>query len=80
MDTKESDVINYLRRENEEFRRLQEEHRRLEEALAEMEGRRYLTTEEEVERKKIQKQKLIKKDRMAEIIREYKERLINQQM
>jgi hypothetical protein len=28
-----------------------------------------------VERKKIQKQKLLKKDRMAEIIREYKQKV-----
>jgi len=40
--------------------------------LAEIDSKRYLTSEEEVERKKLQKQKLLKKDRMAELVRDYK--------
>lgn len=69
---KESEIIEILKKENEEFRRLSEEHRNLDMLLAEMDNRRYLTPDEEIERKKIQKQKLLKKDRMAALVREYK--------
>ena len=70
---KEHEIVELLKRENEEFRKLSEEHRSLDVLLAEMDNKkRYLTPEEEFERKKIQKQKLFKKDRMAELVRAYK--------
>jgi uncharacterized protein YdcH (DUF465 family) len=69
---KENEIVELLKKEDEEFRKLSEEHRSLDVLLAEMDGKRYLTPEEEFERKKIQKQKLLKKDRMAELVREYK--------
>lgn len=69
---KEQEVVELLKKENEEFKRLSEEHRNLDGLLAEIDNKRYLTPEEEVERKKIQKQKLLKKDKMAELVREYK--------
>ena len=70
---KEQEIVELLKNENEEFRRLSEEHRNLDEFLVEIDSRRYLTPEEEIERKNIQKQKLFRKDRMAELIRKYKE-------
>lgn len=70
---KEHEIVELLKKENEEFKKLSEEHRSLDVLLAEMDSKkRYLTPEEEFERKKIQKQKLSKKDRMAELVREYK--------
>ncbi len=69
---KEQEIIENLKKENEEFKKLMEEHHSLEGLLAEMDKKIYLTAEEEMERKKVQKQKLLKKDRMAELIREYK--------
>ena len=69
---KESEIAELLRKENEEFRKLTEEHRSLDGLLSEIDSKRYLTPEEEVERKRIQKQKLLKKDRMAELVREYR--------
>jgi uncharacterized protein YdcH (DUF465 family) len=69
---KENDVVEILKKENEEFRKLTEEHRSLDSLLSEIDSRRYLTPEEEIERKNIQKQKLFKKDRMAELVREYR--------
>jgi uncharacterized protein YdcH (DUF465 family) len=69
---KEYEIVELLRKENEEFRKLSEEHRNLDLLLAEIDSKRYLTPEEEFERKKMQKQKLQKKDRMAELVREYK--------
>jgi uncharacterized protein YdcH (DUF465 family) len=70
---KEREIVELLKKENEEFKKLSEEHRSLDVLLAEMDNKkRYLSPEEEFERKKIQKQKLLKKDRMAELVREYK--------
>lgn len=69
---KEQQIADVLGKENEEFRKLGEEHKNLEEILAEMNNKVYLTSEEEIEKKRIQKLKLIKKDRMAELVREYK--------
>ncbi len=68
----EQEIIEALKRENEEFKKLTEEHKNLEHLLAEMDRKVYLNTDEEVERKKIQKLKLMKKDRMAELVRDYK--------
>ncbi len=68
----DQEVIESLAKVNEEFRKLAEEHHSLEGLLAEIDKKVYLTPEEEVERKKIQKQKLLKKDRMAELIRDFK--------
>ena len=68
----EQEIIEILKKESEEFRGLAEEHQKLEKLLAEFDSKRYLTPDEEYERKRIQKQKLLKKDRMAELIREYK--------
>ena len=69
---KEQEIAEILLKESEEYKKLGEEHKSLEGVLAEIDKKVYLTPEEEVERKRIQKLKLTKKDRMAEIIREYK--------
>ncbi|MEW6108771.1 MAG: DUF465 domain-containing protein [Nitrospirota bacterium] len=69
---KEQEIIERLRRESEEFKKLSEEHKSLENILADIDRKIYLTPEEEIERKKVQKQKLSKKDRMAELIRDFK--------
>ena len=61
-----------MKKENEEFRKLLEEHHGLDAVLAEMDRKVYLTPEEELERKKLQKQKLFRKDRMADMIRDFK--------
>lgn len=63
--------VDRAKRENEEFRQLVEEHQALERQLEELNKHRYLTSDQEIERKNLQKQKLVKKDRMAAILREY---------
>jgi len=68
----EQEAAEILVRESEEYRKLGEEHKQLKEALAEIDKKVHLTPEEEIERKRIQKLKLTKKDRMAELIRDYK--------
>ncbi len=69
---KEQEIIELLRKENEEFKRLEEEHRSLDNTLKALESRRFLTPEEEMEIHRIKKLKLSKKDRMLELIEEYK--------
>ena len=72
---KDSEISEILKGQNEEYKKLYTEHKGLERILAEINKSRYLTPEQEMERKKIQKQKLRKKDNMAELIREYKQKV-----
>ncbi|HEY5996016.1 MAG TPA: YdcH family protein [Candidatus Deferrimicrobiaceae bacterium] len=51
-----------------ELRALVEEHRVLDETLHELDKKVYLLPDEEVERKRLQKLKLAKKDKIAEIL------------
>ena len=69
---KDQEIIEHLKKENDEFRKVLEEHHGLDVTLAEIDRKVYLTPEEEIERKKLQKQKLAKKDKMAEFIRDFK--------
>jgi uncharacterized protein YdcH (DUF465 family) len=69
---KEQEIVEKLLKENEEFRKVSDEHHVLDGVLAEMDKKVYLTPEEEIERKKLQKQKLLKKDMLAEMIRLFK--------
>jgi len=69
---KEQEIVERLMKENEEFRKVSDEHHKLDEVLSEIDKKVYLTPEEEIERKKLQKQKLLKKDTMAEMIRQFK--------
>jgi uncharacterized protein YdcH (DUF465 family) len=73
----DEEIKELLRRENEEFRKLDEEHRNLKALLADMDRKVYLSADEEMERKKLQKIKLSKKDRMAEFIRDYRKSRAN---
>jgi len=68
----EAEVINNLRTESEEFNKIEEEHKRLELSLAVIDKKKHLTPDDEIERKKIQKQKLQIKDQMAQLVRGYK--------
>jgi len=70
MEDKE-DMVEHARRENEEYRRLEKEHRELDKQIDEAYGdRKYLSPEEELGKKNLQKQKLAKKDRMYQILKE----------
>jgi hypothetical protein len=69
---KEADIISMLRIESDEFKKIEEEHRKLDKDLDEMNKKKYLTPDEEVEKKRMQKQKLQYKDRMAQLIREHR--------
>ena len=57
-----------LLKENDTFRKLYEEHEKYERQLKELDKVRYLTPEQEMQRKTVQKLKLSGKDRMARMI------------
>jgi hypothetical protein len=75
METEESALIEHLKQTNPEYRQLTEEHLRYERQLEKLNNLRFLTSEQEMEKKQVQKIKLRGKDRMAEILNEYKARL-----
>jgi len=65
----EDAIVEQLRRTNTEFRELEESHHRLDFELNELQKRHVLTPKEEIEKKRIQKEKLVTKDKLAEFIR-----------
>ena len=65
-------IAESLRLTNPDFRELEETHHRLDAELQEMLKNHFLTPQEELIKKQIQKEKLGKKDRMAVLIREYR--------
>jgi uncharacterized protein YdcH (DUF465 family) len=66
-------IVERLRQANSEFRDLEVSHHRLEIELNELQKRHVLTPAEELEKRRIQKEKLVKKDKLAELIRLYRE-------
>jgi len=70
----EEAIVEQLRQTNTEFRELEASHHRLDVELNELQKRHVLTPTEELEKKRIQKEKLAKKDRLAELIRLSRER------
>lgn len=71
---KEETIVKKLLELNEEFKKLYNEHFELEKKIAEFDSKHYLSPEEELERKRLQKLKLSGKDRMFQIINEYKKK------
>ena len=69
----EDAIVEQLRHSNIEFRELEASHHRLDLELNELQKRHVLTPSEEIEKKRIQKEKLAKKDKLAELIRLYRE-------
>ncbi|HSW62539.1 MAG TPA: DUF465 domain-containing protein [Dissulfurispiraceae bacterium] len=65
-------IVEVLKLENEDFRKLYIEHRHLDELLTNFNTKHYLSPEEEIEKKRLQKEKLFKKDKMAAFIRDYR--------
>ena len=60
-----------VQKENREFRGLYQEHTTLKNKVEALNKKKILTPEQEVEKKKHQKQKLSLKDRMEKILSEY---------
>ena len=68
MEAREETLVRQLADHDEELRALYEEHLALKRRLEDFRHKLYLTTEEELERKRIQKLKLASKDRMMAIV------------
>jgi len=66
-------IAEQLRQLNPEFRELEGSHHRLDLELNELQRRHVLTPAEELEKKRLQKEKLAKKDKLAELIRLHRE-------
>lgn len=71
LEVSEEAVRNRLRAEHQEFQKLEQEHRRLDDELMSFETHVYLSPEEELERRRLQKLKLATKDKMRDIIRQH---------
>ena len=65
-------VVEELLKTNEEFKKLWEEHEELDKKVEEMSMNKYLTPEEEVELKRLKKLKLLGKEKLVEMLEEYK--------
>lgn len=65
------DLLEKVRTSNNEFRKLYDAHLTLKSRVDELNKMKFLTPEQEVEKKTIQKKKLQQKDRMNEIVGEY---------
>ena len=65
------DLLEKVQKENEEFRGLYKEHTTLKQKVEEFNKMKIITPQQEIEKKKHQKQKLSLKDRMEEILNEY---------
>jgi uncharacterized protein YdcH (DUF465 family) len=67
----EAALIDQASRDHEEFRQLLEAHQGYENQLNRFNELTYLTSDQELERKRLQKLKLLGKDRMMAILSQY---------
>jgi uncharacterized protein YdcH (DUF465 family) len=73
MEAKEEALIQSLINTDPELRRHYEEHVELKRQLEHLRQKSFLTEEEEIEQKRIQKQKLAGKDRIMEILARHRQ-------
>ena len=73
MEQWEIERIQAVMEKDEELRRLWEEHLEYERKIEELQAKRYLTAEEEIELKRLKKEKLAGKDKIYSILRKYQE-------
>lgn len=72
MEKWDEELIARLLPRSEELRQYIEEHQRYEEQLVKFSQRPYLTTEEEMEKKRIQKLKLAGRDKIEAILAKHR--------
>ncbi len=72
MGNKEEALVERLMRENEEFSKAKEAHSQLARQVEEMEKKAFLTPQEETEVKILKKKKLAYKDKMEQILAQYR--------
>ena len=73
MEKKDEELIQTLLEREPDLRRYYEEHVDLERRLDSFQQKLYLTPDEEVEKKRLQKRKLAGKDKIMEILSRYRE-------
>ncbi len=73
MEKKDEELIRTLLEREPELRRYYEEHVALERQLGDFQHKLYLTPDEELEKKRLQKLKLVGKDKIMEILSRYRE-------
>ena len=72
MEKKDEELIQSLLDQDSELKGYYEEHLALERKLTELNRRLYLTPEQEIEKKQLQKRKLHGKDRIMEILERHR--------
>ena len=72
MKLSEQDIVQKLLAVDEEFKQLHHEHQKMGKLLAEFDNKLYLSPSDEVEVKRLKKQKLQRKDEMYRKIYEFK--------
>jgi uncharacterized protein len=73
MEQREEELIRQHADHDQELKALYEEHQQFKRRLESFREKPYLTTQEEMEKKRIQKLKLAQKDRMMEILARYRQ-------
>ncbi|MEE2986788.1 MAG: DUF465 domain-containing protein [Nitrospinota bacterium] len=71
----EKDLLEKVKSENQEFKKLFDEHTELKVRVEELNKLKFLTSEEEMEKKKIQVHKLHLKDKLEEMLSQYQANL-----
>jgi uncharacterized protein YdcH (DUF465 family) len=74
MEKHDQELINQLVDRDPELKKHVEEHREFERVLEEFNRRPYLTTAETMERKRLQKLKLAGRDRIEQILAQYRQK------
>jgi uncharacterized protein YdcH (DUF465 family) len=72
MEKRDEELIDELIPENEELGKLVKEHKEFESQLDELKKRLYLSDEENREKRRLQKEKLAGRDRIEQILRDYR--------
>lgn len=72
MGSKDEELVQRLMRENEEFAKAKQAHSELVRQLEEIEKKPFLTPQDEMESKIIKKKKLAYKDKMEQILLQYR--------
>jgi uncharacterized protein len=73
MEKEDELLISKYIKSDDELRKYVEDHKRLETELERFNKRVYLTPEEEMQKKKLQKRKLLGKDKIHEILSKYRQ-------
>ncbi len=72
MEQKDLDLIKTNIDKDEELKKLWEEHLELKDKLEEFNSKKYLSTEDEMRRKQLQKLKLAGKDKLDQLLDKYR--------